>query len=105
VPNDVPPEVVDEIAHRTPSFSSWQQDHWLYHCADGCAFLGAIGARELRELEPAATEAVVEGVREYGWSEAEIEQFVRTLDREGQPTAYLFRCLHCRRHLAFCDFT
>src|SRR4051812_34567039 len=40
VPNDVPPEVIDEVAKRTPGFSGWQQEHWLYHCADAAAFLG-----------------------------------------------------------------
>jgi uncharacterized protein CbrC (UPF0167 family) len=40
VPADVPDEVLDNFEHRTPSFSTWQQDHWLYHCADACAYLG-----------------------------------------------------------------
>jgi uncharacterized protein CbrC (UPF0167 family) len=40
VPADVPADVPDEVARHTPSFSSWQQDHWLYHCADACAFIG-----------------------------------------------------------------
>lgn len=38
LPPDVPDSVTDEIAHRTPGFHSWQQDHWLYHCGDGCTF-------------------------------------------------------------------
>jgi uncharacterized protein CbrC (UPF0167 family) len=41
VPADVPVSVLDEVAQRTLSFSAWQQDHWLYHCSDACAFLGA----------------------------------------------------------------
>jgi len=41
VPLGVPADVLDVVEHRTPSFSSWQQDHWLYHCADACAYLGA----------------------------------------------------------------
>jgi uncharacterized protein len=40
VPEDVPPEVLEEIARRTPGFSGWQQEHWLYHCGDGAAFEG-----------------------------------------------------------------
>jgi uncharacterized protein CbrC (UPF0167 family) len=24
---------LEEITRRTPGFSAWQQDHWLYHCA------------------------------------------------------------------------
>jgi uncharacterized protein CbrC (UPF0167 family) len=31
--------------------------------------------------------------------------YVNRLTASGQPTAYLFRCLHCGAHLAFSDFT
>jgi uncharacterized protein CbrC (UPF0167 family) len=40
VPADVPGRVLDEITERTPGFTGWQQEHWLYHCADGAAFVG-----------------------------------------------------------------
>jgi uncharacterized protein CbrC (UPF0167 family) len=40
VPATVPGRVLDEIAERTPGFSGWQQEHWLYHCDDGAAFVG-----------------------------------------------------------------
>src|SRR5436189_49864 len=43
VPPDVPGAVTMEIARRTPGFSGWQQEHWLYHCGDGAAFLGRAG--------------------------------------------------------------
>ena len=33
------------------------------------------------------------------------EAFLGALDAEGQPTAYLFRCRHCARHLAYADFS
>jgi uncharacterized protein CbrC (UPF0167 family) len=39
----------------------------------------------------------------YGWAPAETEQFLRGLDRAGEPTAYLFRCLHCNTSLASWD--
>jgi len=40
VPDDVPADVIVQIARRTPGFSGLQQEHWLYHCGDGAAFLG-----------------------------------------------------------------
>lgn len=40
VPDEVPGRVLDEIAERTPGFTGHQQEHWLYHCADGAAFVG-----------------------------------------------------------------
>ena len=41
VPDKVPSAVLEELAFRTPGFSGWQQEHWLYHCRDAAAFLGA----------------------------------------------------------------
>jgi len=37
---EVPREVLDEVTQRTPGFSGWQQEHWLAHCGDACAFVG-----------------------------------------------------------------
>jgi uncharacterized protein CbrC (UPF0167 family) len=105
VPADVPQAVIDEIAQRTPSYLSWQQDYWLYHCADACAFLGLAGRKELQLHPPQALAAVVACVREYGWPDGEVHAFVESLDRDGQPTAYLFRCLRCDAYQAHCDFT
>lgn len=34
VPDEVPPEVVVEVSQRTPGYIAWQQERWLYHCAD-----------------------------------------------------------------------
>lgn len=105
VPPDVSQTVIDEIARRTPSYSSWQQDHWLYHCADACAFLGPVGRPELGHYPPTALAAVIASVRGYGWPDNEVHEFVDALDRDEQPTAYLFRCLHCDIYRAHCDFT
>lgn len=44
------PEKLDELIHRTPGYSGWQQEYWRAHCGDYCAFLGYVGARELRAL-------------------------------------------------------
>jgi uncharacterized protein CbrC (UPF0167 family) len=44
VPPNVPGKVLDEITERTPGFSGWQQEHWLYHCGDGAAFIGTTDA-------------------------------------------------------------
>jgi uncharacterized protein CbrC (UPF0167 family) len=104
VPDDVPEAVLAEISQRTPGFSSWQQDHWLYHCADGCAFLGPAGRADL-EPYPDALEMLRHEHDEVGWSEEQSAGHVDSLDREGEPTAYLFRCLHCGTHLAFSDFS
>ena len=41
VPEGVPEHVLDELVHRTPGFTGWQQEHWLFHCDDAAAFLRA----------------------------------------------------------------
>jgi uncharacterized protein CbrC (UPF0167 family) len=40
VPDGIDAAVLDELATRTPGFTGWQQEHWLYHCNDAMAFLG-----------------------------------------------------------------
>jgi len=104
VHDDVPAEVVETIGCRTPGFTGWQQEHWLYHCGDGAAFLGPAGWEEL-QAHPDALAALRIEAAEYGWSTGELERYVRSLDREGEPTAYFFRCRHCGTALAYSDFS
>ena len=96
--------VRSEIETRTPGFTGWQQERWLACCGDAAAFLGAAGAAELRRSFPAAVPVVKKYLRdEFDLSQADAEQFFRTLDRESGPTAYVFLCLHCGGYLAYVD--
>jgi len=97
VPDEVPAGVVDEVVQRTPGFHAWQEGHWLYHCGDAAAFLGLAGFAELAPYPDAVA------CRRYGWAEERVGDFLARLDKRGEPTAYLFRCLHCGRHLAYWD--
>ena len=101
VPPDIPAEVVDELAHRTPGFMGWQQERWLFHCGDAMAFLRPAGRKDL-DPHPEAIAAVKEE-----WPRPEdaerFEAYLDALDPAGGPTAYLFRCLHCGTHLAYSD--
>jgi uncharacterized protein len=97
----VPTEIVEEVAYRTPGFSGWQQECWFTHCGDAAAFLGAMGARELRALEPGAVEAIRAST---GLDEgATWDEFFAALDRDGSPRAYVFRCLHCGQFGGYTD--
>ncbi|MFD3841634.1 CbrC family protein [Streptomyces sp. NPDC058642] len=91
----VPMEVRLEVDRRTPGFRGWQQERWLTHCGDAAAFLGRAGAGDVRRHP----DALADLVAEFG------EEFCAALDANEQPTAYLFACLHCDRHLAYADFT
>jgi uncharacterized protein CbrC (UPF0167 family) len=89
VPDGVPEEVIEAVSKRTPGFGGWQQEHWLYHCNDGAAFLGRTGGEELGSYPEA-----IELLRREG-----------ALDQDGEATAYLFRCRHCGTYLAYSDFS
>ena len=94
------------IGARTPGYEAWQQGQWLTCCDDAAAFLGSAGSAELKRQFPGAVAAVTEYVEEnYGLDGDELEEFVGSLSKEDQPTAYLFRCPHCNRYLAYVDET
>ncbi len=103
VPDDVSGEVTEEVLRRTPGFSGWQQEHWLHHCGDAAEFQGAVGSEELAEFPDAVTD--LRSQLTGGWSAREVDVYLRALSRKGQPTGYLFRCRHCRTHLAYSDST
>ena len=101
-PPDVPASALDEVHLRTPGPTCWQAERWLFHCGDACAYLGPRGWAGLADL-PDAVAALRQEHEDLGWSAQEADQQLRRLDAEGSATAYLFRCLHCGRHLAYSD--
>ena len=101
---DVPDAVREEIETRTPGFIAWQQESWLGCCDDGAAFLGSAGAKELRGKFSEARPSVEQVLRDdYDLSGKELKEFVDSLSTESDPTAYLFRCLHCHKYLSYVD--
>ena len=103
-PDDVPAEVVALVTQRTPGFSGWQQERWMYHCGDGCAFLGRGGRVELAQRAD-AVEVLRHEHDGLGWTAEQVEEYLQRLDPDSPPTAYLFRCRVCGTHLAYSDFT
>ncbi|MFE5029246.1 CbrC family protein [Streptomyces sp. NPDC056656] len=89
---------------RTPGFSVWQDPQWFFHCGDGAACAGHVGATELAAF-PDAAEVLRSEALAWGWAADEVESHLGALDKDGQPTAYLFRCRTCSAHLAYADFT
>jgi uncharacterized protein CbrC (UPF0167 family) len=99
----VPKAVVEEVAYRTPGFTAWQQERWWTHCGDAAQFLGRAGASDVVR-HGAAT---VEFLRaDLGWDPGkQFDDYIHALDADGQPTAYLFRCVHCGAVGGYSDFT
>lgn len=102
VPADVPASVLEDVSQKTPGFTSWQQDHWLYHCGDACAFLGRVGGDDLGRY-PDALAMMVHENHAFGWTEEHSSEHVDSLAADGEATAYLFRCVACQAYLAFSD--
>ncbi len=96
----VPLAVVQEVACRTPGFTAWQQEQWLACCGDAAAFLGRAGRKELERKWPDAIDSIR---AESGQSDEDWPDYFDVLDRDGSPTAYVFQCLHCGRHLGYSD--
>lgn len=85
-------QIVDAVAYYTPGFSGWQQEQWWTHCGDAGQFLGRAGKQELMALGEEAIAVIREncGLRGVAW-----ERFFNALDKDGSPSAYLFRCPVC----------
>ncbi len=98
----IPEAVLDEVACRTPGYVGWQQEHWLYQCGDGAAYLGRISAADLDGL-PDARQALLEEAVGYGLTQEAAAAHLADLHPDGNTTAYLFRCRHCGLHLAYSD--
>jgi hypothetical protein len=88
----VPDEVMEEVAYRTPGFSGWQQEQWWTHCNDAAQFTGRCGQKELEALGSKAIEAIRGNA---GLEGKEWQTLLSALDKDGSPTAYLFRCTRC----------
>jgi uncharacterized protein CbrC (UPF0167 family) len=97
----VPDTVMDEVSKRTPGFTGWQQERWWTHCGDAAEYLGRAGRRELSERWPDAIEAIR---AEIGYEGDRWDEYFSALDSEGSPTAYVFRCCHCRAFGGYSDF-
>jgi uncharacterized protein len=88
-----------EVAERTPSYTSWQQEEWRSHCGRPCAFIGDIGSADLAEYlhEPDFAADVDGGL---GWD----PDLLRThLSAGGDLAGYLFACLTCGAHRLHVD--
>jgi uncharacterized protein CbrC (UPF0167 family) len=92
--------IIEEVCFRTPGFSGWQQEQWFTCCEDAAAFLGRAGFDELTKRWPDCQRALQEstGLEGDDWN-----SFLGALSREGSPTAYVFRCLHCGKFGAYQD--
>ena len=94
------PEKVRELTERTPGYCGWQQEYWLAHCDDFCAFLGYVGWDDLvkmgidKEIEQNYNQDIC------GFDLEDLKNYMRN---DGSMQGYLFKCLHCGAHLLYAD--
>ena len=99
---EVSSEIVAEVAYRTPGFTGWQQEIWFTHCGAAGEFLGRAGRKELESFGVEAIAAIKEDI---GFDSDDWTRYLKSLDKNGEPTAYIFRCLHCGAFGGYSDFT
>jgi hypothetical protein len=99
--DEVPMEVIEEVCFRTPSFTAWQQERWWTHCGDAAEFLGPVGRREAVD----AGEGFLASVRADAGMKSDKDwyNYLKALDRDHGPTAYLFQCRHCGKLGGYSD--
>jgi uncharacterized protein len=90
--DEVPLEMIEEVTNRTPGFSGWQREQWWAHCQEPGQFLGRAGCEELKTYGPEVIKAIQDST---GLGDGEWGQLFPAFDKNGSPTAYLFRCPNC----------
>lgn len=89
------PSFKDELIYRTPGYCGWQQERWLSHCGDFCAFIDYVG---WKEIEPIADQLKEDIERKCKDMRITREEFKKYLVRHGSFQGYLFQCVHCGTH-------
>lgn len=100
--DEISEEIIEEVIKRTPSYISWQQEVWLTHCKDVCAFHGDADKEELKNLDDEAFNGFC--------FENEIEDetgkmLIKNYQKGGNPAIYKFVCLHCEQIRFYFDYT
>lgn len=91
-------KALDELIHRTPGYCGWQQEYWLAHCDDYCAFMGYYdwAALEREGIAAEIEETYREDVCMIPFEDA--KEYIQNNE------CYLFKCLHCGKHFIYFDF-
>ncbi|MFW2177392.1 MULTISPECIES: CbrC family protein [unclassified Moraxella] len=91
-----PNKLFDEIAYRTPSYHSWQQQYWLTHCNEPCAFISYADVDTIRPL----LDELIEDIENSGYP---AEMIRNELGRDSELAGYLFQCVKCGKYRLYVD--
>ena len=92
-------EAIMEVTMRTPGYRGWQQEVWLSHCNDLCAFLGYVAWDDIKDKldDFASLETDIQGYR------MTVSDLEKHLIKDGHLQGYLFQCLHCKKYRLHMD--
>jgi uncharacterized protein len=85
-------EIQEKVSLRTPGYVSWQQESWLSHCGDACAFHGDASIEDISGVSKATME---DWMSEYGLKESDWQDITKGYEPGGDPAFYKFACRHC----------
>ena len=88
-------EYLDELIHRTPGYCGWQQEKWLSHCGDFCAFIDYVGWNEIKDIADELEDDIEQIKGEMGMTQ---EEFEESFVNGGSHQGYLFKCVICGKH-------
>lgn len=94
------PSKLDELIHRTPGYIGWQQEYWLAHCDDFCAFIGYVGWDDIVEM---GLEAQIEKNYNKEINFFDFNDVKENMINNGSMQGYLFQCLHCKEYFLYVD--
>ncbi len=103
-PAGVSSGIVDEIECRTPGYSTWQGNIWLFSPTDALVFLGHVGGKRLLvEGNVAKIDACLAALKDWRlyWSAEDLRQVIVG----GQPAIYLFQDRSTGAFQAYADMT
>lgn len=88
----VPRTMLDVVSLRTPSYIAWQQEAWLSHCNEPCAFIGYADRERIKPLIEELKEDIEVNI---GFDP---ELIYLHLTTDGDIVGYLFQCVNCGKH-------
>jgi len=92
-------EKLKELCTRTPGYCGWQQEYWLAHCGDFCAFIGYVGWKEIEQMET-VSEIEEDLLKNSDYLVADVKKHLAI---DGNMQGYLFKCLICGTHRLHVD--
>lgn len=91
-------EKIDELIHRTPGYCGWQQEYWIAHCNDFCAFKGYVLWNDIVKM---GLEKEIEETYREDINGIDFNTVKECLN--GAMQGYLFQCLKCKKHFLYID--